>query len=120
MRQIVLISFLVFLSSCNKSYYGYVYDYDSKTPLNDVVVCDYLNNILTKTNSEGYFQLKKSYKISSVLVFSKVGYVSDSVKSIKIHAGESMEEMFKGEKIYLFSSKSNFRDSINKLNNHEK
>jgi hypothetical protein len=117
MKQIILLFISICLLSCGKSYYGYVYDHDSKVPLKGVIVDDYLNNIKTKTNSEGFFKLEQSDKISSELVFTIDGYVQDTIESIQIHGGESMEQKFKGEKIYLFSTKSIFRDSISKLNN---
>jgi hypothetical protein len=107
---------LLSLFGCMKSYNGYVYDYDKKKPIEGVIVNDYINNVKTITDSKGYFSLKGNSQISSVIIFKKNGYIEDTIESIQIHNGESMEERFKGEKIYLFEIKSKFRDSIKKLN----
>lgn len=108
------------LLGCGKSYCGYIYDYDKKLALEGVNVNDYLNNTQTITDSKGYFFSKDNSSISSIIIFSKNGYVEDTIRSIQIHSGESMERKFKGEKIYLFSNKSTFRDSIVKLNSKTK
>ena len=116
MKNIVLL-FLFLLNGCAKPYSGFVYDYDKKTPISGVSINDYLNGKKVVTNSDGYFLLKKDGKMSSILIFSLDGYVTDTIKSIQIHNGEEMEEKFKGEIIYLFNEKSTFRDSIYKINN---
>lgn len=107
---------IILLTSCkNQNYYAYVYDIDSKTPISNVIVKDFLNNKETKTNESGYFHLEKG-AVSSKLIFMKEDYIADTINSIQIQNGENMIEKFKGEKIYISHISSNFRDSINNLN----
>lgn len=116
MKKYIL--FLLFLSlSCGKNnYYGYIYDIDTKKPIEDVLVNDYLNKNKVSSNIDGYFKLKKSGDFSSVIIFSKNDYQIDTIKSIVIANGERQIERFKGEIIYLSNKNSHFKDSIKNLN----
>lgn len=103
--------FCLFGSCISRNNYGYVYDADSQKPLSNVLVNDFLNGKKTKTDETGFFELPKGM-ISSKLIFLKKNYTVDTINSIEIQNGEFMKEKFKGEKVYLFNIKSNFRDSI--------
>ncbi|MET4083695.1 hypothetical protein ABIB40_003667 [Pedobacter sp. UYP30] len=117
MKAIVCVFFYLCICSCNKAgYYGYVYDFDKKAPIDSVIVYDRYSGKKALTNQKGYFKIGKIPNVSATLIFSKENYQNDTVRSIKIQSGEMMEEKFKGEKIYLFSLKSAFKDSILKAN----
>lgn len=118
MRYILIMCLALGISSCtHRTYYGYVYDFDTKSPLRSVAVEDYMNNKRTVTDAKGYFSLKHDSQVSGELIFKKTGYVSDTLKAIVIHNGEQQQEQFKGDTLFLFNTKSNFRDSIRALNN---
>lgn len=113
----LLLLIMTLAAGCaSKAYNGYVYDYKTKLPLENVEVADYLNNANTKTDAKGYFNLKHESKIASKLVFKKQGYASDTIDAIDIQNGEKMTEKFKGDTIYLFNANNTFRDSIARLN----
>ncbi|NTE03480.1 carboxypeptidase-like regulatory domain-containing protein [Agrobacterium tumefaciens] len=115
--SIYILMYVLCICSCSKSnYYGYVYDFDKKEPLEGVKVYDMYNKKAGKTDEKGYFQLHRTKNSSSILIFQKEHYRSDTIRSINIQSGELMEEKFKGEKIYLFKANSAFRDSILKAN----
>ena len=117
MRYIILIIVFAALTGCSRNaYYGYVYDFESKQPIENVEINDYMNSKMTVTNSEGYFFLKHDNKISGKLIFKKPGYDIDTLETIRISNGEKMQEKFKGDTVYLFDQNSTFRDSIVKIN----
>ena len=114
-KYILVLLFLTF--SCSKNgYYGYVYDIDTKKPVENVFVNDYLNKNTTITNAEGYFNLRKTGDFSSIIIFTKDNYQIDTIKSIEIANGEKQIQQFRGETIFLSSKNSRFKDSIMKLN----
>lgn len=118
MKRITYLFVFLLINSCTPSvYYGYVYDYDKKIPLEGVSIYDKHNKKLSKTDKRGYFELPQTKNSSSILIFEKERYKNDTIPSISIQSGEFMKERFKGERIYLFSVKSIFRDSILKTNN---
>ncbi len=62
--------------SCNiynkKEFYtGYVYDFDTEKPLQNVKVIELESNHETTTNEKGYFSMKKLENVSSSLIFEK-------------------------------------------------
>lgn len=59
--------------------------------------------------------LKKNQNISSVLIFSKKLYYSDTIPTVQIQNGEIQRELFNGDTIYLLKKEA--RDSIYKINN---
>ncbi len=105
----------MFIDCNSKSYKGYVYDGISKKPLSKVQIIDLKSNQKSITNESGYFELKKNENISSVLVFSKKLYYSDTISTIQIQNGEVQKELFNGDTIYLLKKQA--RDSIYKINN---
>jgi hypothetical protein len=117
MKWFYKIALMATLAGCsNKAYYGFVYDYESRKPLDKVEVYDYINGVKTHTDSKGYFNLKHDNKLSGELIFKKTGYDIDTLKTIRTSSGEFYKEEFKGDTVYMFNVNSNFRDSIAKLN----
>lgn len=106
MKNLILILLIsIFFSSCGKSYYGYVYDFDSEIPLDGVIVFNEVEKTQVLTDNKGYFMLNYN-KPTSELIFKKKGYIIARIKTISIQSGEFMEEKFKGEKNYLINTKS--------------
>jgi hypothetical protein len=112
-----LLAMLFLVTGCReKAYYGYVYDYETKKPVSSVTVNDYLNGTKAITNAKGYFYLEHKGQLSGRLILKKTGYAIDTLETISRQSGEHFIERFKGDTIYMFNVNSNFRDSINELN----
>jgi len=117
MKYIFIIAVIIVIAGCSKkAYYGLIYDYEKKIPLENVEVNDYLNGTKTTSDAKGYFYLKHEAKTAGRLIFKKSGYTVDTLETIRSMSGEQFIERFKGDTVYMFDVKSNFRDSINKLN----
>lgn len=117
MKYFYIVIVLGLLAGCGKkAYYGFIYDYETKKPLPDVEVNDYLNGVKTRSDNKGYFHLKHKGNISGELIFKKQGYDIDTLKTTRISNGEFFKEEFKGDTVYMFNVNSNFKDSIAKLN----
>jgi hypothetical protein len=102
MKVFIYLFFYFFITSCNNSkYYGNVYDFYKKVPLEDVKVYDKCNKKVIITDKKGYFEIDYTKNCSGILVFQKENYSSDTISSISIQSGESMREIFKGDTIYL-------------------
>jgi hypothetical protein len=117
MKFFSLIIALLLFSSCKSNlYYGVVYDFENKHPISGVEIDDYLNSTKTASDSNGHFSLAHGGRISGRLIFKKTGYRTDTLETISSKSGEQFIEQFKGDTVYLFSSQSNFLDSIAQLN----
>lgn len=117
MKFFCLIIALLIFSGCKSNlYYGVVYDFENKHPISGVEIDDYLNSIKTVSDSNGHFSLAHGGRISGRLIFKKAGYSIDTLETISSKNGEEFIERFKGDTVYLFTTTSNFRDSIYKLN----
>jgi hypothetical protein len=102
MRKFICLLIYFFISSCNNSkYYGYVYNFEKRKPLEEVKVYDICNKKVITTDRKGYFEIDQTKNCSGTLVFQKTNYNSDTIRSISIQSGESMIEVFKGDTIYL-------------------
>lgn len=89
---------------------GYVYDYDTKKPLQNVRILQIVNgsNILvTKTSEDGYFGLKKKTKMSlgterhilgNIYVLEKEGYQTDT---LEIYGG--VNDIYKKDSLFIKS-----------------
>ncbi|OXG04112.1 hypothetical protein BC749_102786 [Flavobacterium araucananum] len=95
------IIFFFFISCNNSRYYGYVYNFEKRKPLEGVKVYDMCNKKVITTDKKGYFEIDHAKNCSGTLVFQKTYYNSDTIRSISIQSGESMIEVFKGDTIYL-------------------
>ncbi|MDH6308452.1 hypothetical protein M2451_000763 [Dysgonomonas sp. PFB1-18] len=70
----------------NSCYEGYVYDYDSGNPLDNVTVRENIEDYHeTITDSSGYFALKKDPQTMPDLIFIKEGYKTDIVPARIYH-----------------------------------
>ncbi|WP_194139969.1 hypothetical protein [Flavobacterium hungaricum] len=100
---IYLFAYLIICTSCSEqSYYGYVYDLNKNIPLQNVKVCDYENNKITYTDETGYFKLLYKKKTPSKLLFVCERYTIDTIPAYGCsHYGETSNECFKGQRIYL-------------------
>ena len=113
MKKIFIILIYIIMLSCNiynskKEFYtGYVYDFDTEKPLQNVKVIELESNHETTTNEKGYFSMKKLENVSSSLIFEKEGYRKDTIRSIQIQNGEQQQEVFKGKIIYISKLKEN-------------
>ena len=104
MKKIFIILVCIMTLSCNNKkefYIGYVYDFDTEKPLQNVKVIELESNHETTTNEKGYFSMKKLENVSSSLIFEKEGYRKDTIRSIQIQNGEQQQEVFKGKIIYI-------------------
>ena len=104
MKKIFIILICIIVLSCNSKkefYTGYVYDFDTEKPLQNVKVIELESNHETTTNEKGYFSMKKLENVSSSLIFEKEGYRKDTIRSIQIQNGEQQQEVFKGKIIYI-------------------
>lgn len=113
--SLFLIIYLIFTDCKSSSYKGYVYDGISKKPLSKVQITDLKSNHKSTTDENGYFELKKDKNISSILVFIKKPYYSDTISTIQIQNGERQKELFNGDTLYLLRKEA--RDSIYRMNN---
>lgn len=117
MRNAILFTFLLMILGCQQdAYYGYVHDFERKTPIAGVIIDDFLNEQKTLTDSNGYFRLEHTNRISGKLILSKVGYVTDTLETVGFHSGEQEYERFKGDTIFLFDVNNHFRDSLSQVN----
>ncbi len=110
MKKIFIILIYIIVLSCNSKkefYTGYVYDFDTEKPLQNVKVIELESNHETTTNEKGYFSMKKLENVSSSLIFEKEGYQKDTIRSIQIQNGEQQQEVFKGKIIYISKLKEN-------------
>lgn len=105
MKKIVYLVFLTFLISCKTVYHSYLYDIDSKMPIENVKIYDN-DSLVGKTNKKGYFELKKIK--GSELTFKKKDYRITTIRKISIQSGEFIEKSFTGDTIYLIHSKSKY------------
>ena len=110
MKKIFIILIYIIVLSCNSKkefYTGYVYDFDTEKPLQNVKVIELESNHETTTNEKGYFSMKKLENVSSSLIFEKEGYRKDTIRSIQIQNGEQQQEVFNGKIIYISKLKEN-------------
>lgn len=83
-----------------------VYDMNTNVPLEDVKVFDNENNKTTYTDKIGYFKLSYKKKIPSKFIFFCEGYKIDTIPIYGCsHYGETSNECFKGQRIYLNKNK---------------
>ncbi|UTN02714.1 carboxypeptidase-like regulatory domain-containing protein [Flavobacterium bizetiae] len=102
MRKFVYLFIFLLTISCNNSkYYGYVYNFEKRKPLEGVKVYDVCNKRVIITDKDGYFEIDQTKNCSGTLVFQKTKFHSDTIRSISIQSGEFMREVFKGDTIYL-------------------
>lgn len=117
MKKIIFLLIISTLYSCSIRYYGYVYDFDKKSPISEVEI--YTKDSISTTFStiNGYFEIKTKKKVKE-LFFYKNGFQSHNLKTISIQSGEFMRELPFGDTIYLIPKGSKYsRPSKNILQN---
>lgn len=95
-----------------KTYHGYIYDYDTKMPIAGTVISDYVNGTKAVSDNAGYFSLEHKSRLSGKLIFTKAGYRTDTLETIRISYGERQAELFKGDTTYLFKDGSRLSDTL--------
>ncbi|OEJ98535.1 hypothetical protein A8C32_04835 [Flavivirga aquatica] len=58
MKNITFLLFIVLFVSCKTTYHSYIYDIESKTPIENVKIYN-LNSLVVKTDRNGYFEINK-------------------------------------------------------------
>ena len=83
MKFRIFLFLLAFTNCDNKgvNYHGYVFDTD-KLPVSGVLVKENWSSLSTTTDKTGYFVLAKSPNSIKDLIFSKIGYENDTVKTV--------------------------------------
>ncbi len=101
---LLLVFLIVGCKSKQSFYHGYVFH--NENPVVGVEVKDNLRiQNSTYTDSTGYFKLIKRRDMISDLIFTKNGYISDTVKTVWIQSGEREMKRFlnkDADTLYLF------------------
>ncbi|MCD8418796.1 hypothetical protein J2Q11_13770 [Tenacibaculum finnmarkense genomovar finnmarkense] len=99
MKNLFILALLL-LNGCKTKpllYQGYVY-YDNQPLVNVVVKKEHKNQDLTKTDSTGYFKIKKTPNSLTSLIFIKEGFKIDTVPSVWSQHGEKINYTFLNKK----------------------
>ncbi len=103
MKYIIFTYLIICTASCDEKsfdyYHGVVIDYNSNSLPGVMVKTEYLKTKPSLTNESGYFKLPKSPNTITSLIFSKDGYVTDTIKSVYSHGGEKLDYRFIFKKI---------------------
>ena len=101
MKKTIYIFIFIIIVSCKKKinyYHGVVVD-ESFMPVANVIVKEvfrYPQFAISKEN--GYFKLDRSTNVVSDLIFTKKGYIADTVKTVLDQYGEKIEYRFLNKK----------------------
>nr|WP_295771678.1 carboxypeptidase-like regulatory domain-containing protein [uncultured Mucilaginibacter sp.] len=104
-KLLVIAICLISLFSCSRNVHiGYVYDKETKRPLQGVTVS--YDNKQVQTDAKGYFSISAEDKANSRLHFYKNGYTSDTIETITTHSGEVIKKTFKdgSDTVYLLKT----------------
>ncbi|WBX77805.1 hypothetical protein PG911_05970 [Tenacibaculum ovolyticum] len=105
MRKVFFLLLVTVLVSCKTIYHSYIYDIDTKTPIENVKIYD-TDSLVAKTDKHGYFKLKKIK--GRELTFKKENYKIVTIPSISTQNGEFIEKSFIGDTIFLIHYKSKY------------
>ncbi|WP_264536982.1 hypothetical protein [Flavobacterium sp. N1736] len=97
---------LLFCSCTKKEFFGYVYDYDTEEPIENVHID--INGKTTKTDSVGYFCMKIKSNSPCKIVLKKESYAVKKIYRKPDSLGEFSNKSLKGNKIYLYTKESDF------------
>ena len=90
----ILFFFGIGCKTVNECYQGYVYDC-SHRPVEKASVTENLaKKKITFTDKAGYFKLLRSKGIVADMIIEKEGYITDTIKTVWSHAGESLDYTF--------------------------
>lgn len=102
MKNLIFICFLINLMSCSKKpthYKGVVVDYNS-VPIKNVLIREqFSDSIHTTSKKNGFFKLKKTPNSLPDLIFSKEGYITDTVRTVWSEHGELISYRFLNKKL---------------------
>jgi hypothetical protein len=101
--------FLILLfCSCtnNKKFDGYVYDYATEKPIQNVFVD--VNGNTRRTDSTGYFCVKLKPNLPSIIYFKKEGYFSKKIYRKPDSLGRYSKGKIHWNRIYLYNKESEF------------
>ena len=98
MKNLFIYLFIyLFIISCKKNttyYHGVVVDENYK-PISNVIIKEIFKNSQSEiSDRNGYFKLHKTPNVISDLVFSKRGYIKDTVSTVWFQYGEVEETRF--------------------------
>ncbi|OXB04759.1 hypothetical protein B0A81_16480 [Flavobacterium plurextorum] len=103
--QIKLIIIVFLLCSCtHNKFSGYVYDFDTGKPIQNVVVN--INGNSTSTDSIGYFEIEANINSDCVISLKRQGYVIRTMFRKPDFLGKSKNSKIKKSTIYMFKSDS--------------
>jgi hypothetical protein len=86
----------------DSDYTGYFYIENTEIPIAGVCVIAQFANIRTYSNSNGYFKIpSQSMPQGGILIMSKEGYSSDTLRTITSLYGETFDRHFLDDKIYM-------------------
>ncbi|KAF2331731.1 hypothetical protein [Flavobacterium ginsenosidimutans] len=95
------------LSSCTSNQFsGYVYDYDTNKPIQNVKVN--VNGINSLTDNLGHFAFEIESNSACTLFLTKEGYASKKVIRKPDSLGTFSKRNLKNYKIYLYKNESDF------------
>lgn len=95
------------LSSCTSNQFsGYVYDYDTNKPIQDVKVN--VNGINSLTDNLGHFELEIESNSVFRLFLTKEGYASKTVVRKPDSLGTFSKRNLNNYRIYLYKNESDF------------
>lgn len=103
MKNLIFTCLLIYLVSCDEKslnyYHGVVVDGNS-IPISGVLIkTRYIKPDVTVTDENGYFRLSKLPNTITSLVFSKEGYMTDTISSVYAHGGETLDYRFINKQI---------------------
>ncbi|WP_343705818.1 hypothetical protein [Flavobacterium sp.] len=95
------------LSSCTSNQFsGYVYDYDTNKPIQDVKVN--VNGVNSLTDNLGHFELDIESNSVCTLFLKKEGYASKTVVRKPDSLGTFSKRNLNNYRIYLYKNESDF------------
>ena len=101
--KFIIIAFLLCSCTHNK-FSGYVYDFDTGKPIQNVVVN--INDNSTKTDSIGYFEIEVNSNSNCTINLKRQGYVIKTVFRKPDFREKSKNSKPKKNPIYMFKSDS--------------
>ncbi|MEZ4859017.1 MAG: carboxypeptidase-like regulatory domain-containing protein [Flavobacteriaceae bacterium] len=95
MKRYLFFLLVIFLNctSVNDYYFGRVTD-ENNNPLENVIVLEEGFENQTKTDENGYFKLNCTPDWLSSLIFSKQGFKTDTIPTVYIQSGETINYAF--------------------------
>lgn len=107
LMKIKLIFIILLFCNCSQNKVsGYVYDFDSNAPIENVVVK--INESATQTDSSGYFNIAVNSNSNCTLNLKKEGYANKKVFRKPDPPKNSDCKKLKDTIIYMFNNESEF------------